>query len=74
METTFEFTAYNTETLYGYGTEAEATLYVDWLNKDREINLYQMAESGLTDEQADTLAINLRDDLADLELIDDQPT
>jgi hypothetical protein len=70
METTFEFTAYNTETLYRHGTEAEATLYLNWLNEDREINLYQMAESGLTDEQADTLAINLRDNLADLDLID----
>lgn len=74
METTFEFTAYNTETQYGYGTEAEATLYLDWLNKGREINLYQMAKSDITDEQADTLAINLRENLAELDLIDDSPT
>lgn len=70
METTYEFTAYNNERIYGYGTENEASLYLGWLNRDREINLYEMAVSDLTDEQADTLAISLRDNLLDLDLID----
>lgn len=70
METTYEFAAYNTETIYGYGTEAEATQYLEWLNQGKEINLYEMGVSDLTDEQADTLAINLRENLADLDLIE----
>jgi hypothetical protein len=66
MEVTYAFTAYNTETQYGFGTEDEATEYLEWLNKDKEINLYEMEISDLTDDQADTLAINLRDNLNDL--------
>jgi hypothetical protein len=48
----FEFTAYNTETLYGYGTETEANLYLDWLNENREINEYQKGISSLTEGRA----------------------
>ena len=73
METTYAFTAYNTETQYGYGTEDEALKYCKFLNRDRENNCYQVYESDLTDEQADTLAFNLRDclnDLADGEVLD----
>ena len=70
MEATYEFSAYNTESVYGYGTEAEATQYLGWLNKGREINLFEMAVSKLTEDQADTLAVNLRENLADLDLID----
>ena len=65
MEATYAFTAYNTETQYGYGTENEAQQYLNFLNQDREINLYEMEVSGLTDELADTLAFNLRDGLND---------
>jgi len=32
--------AYNSETQYGYGTEAEAEAWADVLNRGREINLY----------------------------------
>jgi hypothetical protein len=70
MEATYEFSAYNTETIYGYGTESEAATYLEWLNSGRERNQYEMAVSSLTDDQADTLAINLRENLADLDLID----
>jgi hypothetical protein len=70
METTYKFSAYNAESVYGFGTESEATQYLNWLNKGREINLFEMAVSDLTDEQADTLAINLRDNLLDLDLIE----
>lgn len=66
METTYEFTAYNTEVIYGYGSEIEARLYLDWLNRDREMNQYEMALSSLSDEQADILAVNLQENLADL--------
>lgn len=70
MDTVYEFTAYNTEKIYGWGSEEEARLYLDWLNQKREINQYGMAESDLTAEQADTLAIHLRDCLGDLGLIE----
>lgn len=63
METTYNFSAHDTESIYGFGTESEASLYLIWLNKDREINLYEMAVSGLTDEQADALDIDLLIDL-----------
>jgi hypothetical protein len=66
MEATYSFTAYNSEAQYGYGTEAEAYQYLDFLNRDREINLYEMEVSGLTDGQADTLAFNLRDSLNEI--------
>jgi hypothetical protein len=69
MEGIFEFSAYN-KSIYGFGTQAEASLYLDWLNKDREINLYEMTESSMTMEQADTLAVNLLENLQDLDLID----
>lgn len=70
METTYEFTAYNTKTVYGYGSEDEAGLYLGWLNRDREINLYEMAKSSISQDEADTLAINLRENLGDLDLIE----
>ena len=66
METTYEFSAYNTESVYGFGSESEATQYLEFLNRGKEINLFEMAESSLTDEQADTLAVNLQDCLSDL--------
>jgi hypothetical protein len=40
IETWYEFTAYNTPTLYGYGNQEEAEKYCDFLNKGREINMY----------------------------------
>jgi hypothetical protein len=70
METTYEFSATNTDKLYGYGTRTEADTYLLWLNKHRKINYYKMIESNLNDEQADTLAFNLRVELADLGLIE----
>ena len=70
METTHEFSGYNKEPLYGFGTEREAYLYLNWLNKDLEFNLYEMRVSGLTDDQAETVAFNLCENLADLDSIE----
>lgn len=70
METIYEFSAYNQESIYGYGTENDAVQYLEWLNQGKEINLYEMSLSDLTDEQADNLAINLSENLADLDLIE----
>lgn len=67
METTYEFSAYNQESIFGFGTENEAAQYLGWLNQGKEINLYEMAVSGLSDEQAEILAVNLREILADLD-------
>jgi len=36
----YKFTAYNSQALYGWGTEVEADQYADHLNRDREINVY----------------------------------
>ena len=66
MEMTYEFAASNAETLYGYGTEREALLFLEHLNSNREINLFQVFESALTDEEADAAGvINLMEELAD---------
>lgn len=72
METTYEFTAFNEKRIYGYGTEDEAKLYLQFLNQGREINLYEMEESSLTDDEADTLARYLRVWLSDLGLIGEE--
>lgn len=40
MENWYAFTAYNTQTQYGYGTEQEASIYADHLNSKRNINHY----------------------------------
>lgn len=39
-QTWFAFRAYNTQTLYGFGTAEEADKFEDILNADREINVY----------------------------------
>lgn len=49
MEATYEFSADNTEKIYGYGTEREANLYLNWLNKDRKNNHYEMLLTNLTE-------------------------
>lgn len=43
IEKWFSFKAYNTATMYGYGTRAEASEYQGYLNKDRTINHYSVA-------------------------------
>lgn len=70
METTYAFKALYSGTIYGYGTEAEASQYLEWLNQKRETNLYGMSLSDLTSEQADTMAINLLDFLKDMDLVE----
>jgi len=47
----FAFKAYNTETLYGYGTAADAEEYAAALNRDREINCFGVYP--LTHEEAE---------------------
>ena len=49
----FKFTAYNTEAQYGYGTEEQAIEYVELLNKDREVNLYEYELIEISEEEAE---------------------
>lgn len=52
----FAFKAYNTQTLYGFGTEAEADEYCDHLNEARSINHYAavpLADDALPDHIED---------------------
>lgn len=34
------FTAYNSQTHYGFGSDAEAAAYADILNRGRQVNVY----------------------------------
>jgi hypothetical protein len=38
MEVTYEFSAYNAKSVYGFGTESEAAQYLNFLNKGREMD------------------------------------
>lgn len=70
MKTLYEFSVYNNVAVYGFGTEEDATQYLDWMNAGRLVNLFEMAISDLSEEQAKILAINLQDTLAELGLFD----
>ena len=45
--------AWNSQASYGCGTEAEASAYCDYLNRERDINLYGAHYIGATDEEAE---------------------
>lgn len=66
----FAFRAYNSQTLYGYGTADEADAYSDHLNKGKEINLYAAHPLG-NDDETDAAhrdnGISLEDELAAIE-------
>lgn len=40
MTSFFEITAYNSQALYFWGTQEACGRYVDWLNRNRDINVY----------------------------------
>ena len=40
MTSFYKITAYNTQALYFWGAEADVERYVDWLNRNRDINVY----------------------------------
>jgi hypothetical protein len=46
----FEFRAYNTQAMYGWGDADEADQYCDFLNRNREVNAYSVTEITDTDE------------------------
>lgn len=72
MEKWFAFRSYNSQTIYGFGTDQDADRYIDTLNTGREINVYgayalgedEAGELGLDDN---TDALNLDDALAEID-------
>lgn len=46
----YKFSAYNTQAMYGWGDDAEADAYCDFLNSDLEINIYSWSEIEDQDE------------------------
>ncbi|WP_288949529.1 hypothetical protein [uncultured Paracoccus sp.] len=43
MASFYKISAYNSQSLYFWGREADCARYVDWLNRNREINVYRFA-------------------------------
>ena len=52
MLTLYKFSAYNTQAVYGWGDDADAALYCDFLNRNREVNVYSYSEITDADEIA----------------------
>jgi hypothetical protein len=49
MENWYEFTAYNSQPHYGYGTQTEADAYCDILNRNREVGQYHYRQMDSTE-------------------------
>ena len=61
----YSFKAYNTSTMYGYGTFREARRYQDYLNANREINQYTLVT--IKDPATiNGIEFNLADELRDI--------
>lgn len=43
MTSFYKIAAYNAQALYFWGADADCARYVDWLNRDRDINTYSYA-------------------------------
>ncbi len=64
----FAFTAYNSQALYGFGTQAEADRYCDIINASRDINVYGAEEV----EDADRVAaLDSGDDQSGFTILDE---
>ncbi len=68
----FAFRAYNSQTIYGFGSDDEASQYADHLNANREVNLYapySLSEAEATELKLEdnTEAFNLDDALQGIE-------
>ena len=62
---TYIFSAYNSESVYAYGTSGDAVRYCEYLNLNREdIAHYGIEKTDLTPNQLQN-TINLADELAD---------
>lgn len=72
MEHWYEFRAYNTQVLYGFGPQLAADQYVDHLNRDRQINhyaTYKLPDAMATelDLENNTEAFNILDELSEID-------
>jgi len=70
-DTWWKFKAYNTESVYGWGTTDEADKYCDFLNSDREINVFHSEEIEDDDEiiaklESGNGGVNLADELQEI--------
>ena len=62
MYRVWKITAYNSNTMYGANdNEAVVAAYVDWLNRNREINVYSYAEIGEAEAAAKELDLKSLD-------------
>lgn len=66
MNQLFKFTAYNAQAMFGWGDENEANAYCDFLNRNREINMYSYEEITDDVERYDEQGINLADALQEI--------
>lgn len=66
----YAFKSYNSQTLYGWGDDAEADAYCDYLNRKRDINVYSWQQ--VTDPEEITrkadgqVGVNLSDELLEI--------
>ena len=74
IETTYKLNSPNKASIYIYGTEDEAIRYLELINSKIHFGLYQMEESGLTDEQAEDIAMSLSQLFIDIDDVDDDET
>ena len=51
-ENWYEFTAFNSQSHYGFGTQAEAHKYCDLINRNREVNVYHARLMSVDETQA----------------------
>ncbi len=65
MEQWFAFRAFNSQTLYGFGTDEQADKYAEHLNQSREINVY--GAHPMTTDEAIELRVDKRDDAFNLD-------
>lgn len=70
MLTLYKFTAYNTQAMYGWGDDAEADAYCEFLNRNREINVYSWIEitdaAEIAKHDANGEGVNLADALQEI--------
>ena len=67
----YKFHAYNTQAIYGWGDDAEADAYCEFLNRSREINVYSWTEitdaEEISGRDASGEGVNLADALAEID-------
>lgn len=70
MNKLYKFHAYNTQAMYGWGDDAEADAYCDFLNRNREINVYSWTEITDTEDiarhESNGEGVNLDDALIEI--------